>query len=66
MKNNNLLLIVLSISFLFSCNSKETRSETIDSELRTRYSKLLQYDVDSSSFPRSYNIKEGRLKKSTL
>ena len=64
------ILFVFVIGFatlLISCkpNFKTTdeKSISVDSLLNIRYNNLQSYSVDSLAFPRSYNIKEGTIKK---
>jgi rhamnogalacturonyl hydrolase YesR len=65
-----IFLFVLIIGFttlVTSCkpNLKKVGEKdiSIDSLLNLRYEQLLQYPIDSLAFPRSYTIKEGKIKK---
>ncbi|WP_299014615.1 glycoside hydrolase family 88 protein [uncultured Polaribacter sp.] len=56
------LILLITLSVLFSCKQE---SQTFNGEqaLQIRYQKLKQYTLDSLAFPRSYNIKEDKIKK---
>ncbi|MBC3759600.1 glycoside hydrolase family 88 protein [Hyunsoonleella sp. SJ7] len=61
------LLIILGFT-CFSCKSedkknKDTSKLTIDELLEVRYSKFLDYDLDSLAFARSYSHKEKAINK---
>lgn len=54
------MTIMAALLFLFSCKNENkentaANSVNIDSLLSLRYQKLLNYPIDSASFPRSYN-----------
>ena len=66
MKRVRVLLIFILGFVLISCKSKEenkTLQFESDSLLQTRYTKLLRYNIDSISFPRSYSHTNGTIKK---
>ncbi|MGB5417361.1 glycoside hydrolase family 88 protein, partial [Algibacter sp.] len=62
MKKASYLIFVLGLTLFFSCKS-EQKELTIDELLQTRYSKLLEYELDSLAFPRSYSHDKNKIKK---
>ena len=69
MKNTHPILWVLSLlCFFIACKTDTndtvvTDNNPIDSLLKIRYSYLLEYPVDSLSFPRSYSLEKEEIKK---
>ncbi|QOD60941.1 glycoside hydrolase family 88 protein [Polaribacter haliotis] len=61
-KKINNLIMVLSISILFSCTEKKKQNNSKIS-LENRYEKLLNYAPDSLAFPRSYSVVKNEIKK---
>ncbi|TBN03670.1 glucuronyl hydrolase [Hyunsoonleella flava] len=63
----SLLFLILGFTCL-SCKSEDknnvgTTEENIDALLQARYTKLLNYDVDSTAFPRSYSPEKKQIKQ---
>ncbi|RCS26565.1 glucuronyl hydrolase [Polaribacter sp. WD7] len=68
--NKQIILFVFIIGFttlITSCKPNlkkvDEKDISVDSLLNLRYEQLLQYPIDSLAFPRSYTIKEGKIKK---
>ena len=64
----NFLITIFFIVFLFACKNEQksghiSESISIDSLLNTRYQRLLEYPVDSLSFPRSFTRSTNSIKK---
>jgi len=61
-------VFILGFAFVFSCKSKDqNKSNKVDINvndlLEARYSKLLEYKLDSMAFPRSYSHKKDEINK---
>ena len=69
MNNSHPILWVISVlCFFVACKTDKNetasnRDKAIDSLLQLRYSKLLEYPVDSLSFPRSYSLEKKAINK---
>lgn len=59
---SNTIAIFLILGIFWSCQ-KEKQEFSSKKALETRYQKFLNYKPDSLSFPRSYNVKEGKIQK---
>ncbi|WP_400077428.1 glycoside hydrolase family 88 protein [Winogradskyella sp. R77965] len=65
--NKNILILIFAFTLMISCknetNSNSEDSESIDTRLEERYKKMVSYALDSTSFPRSVNLKTNTIKK---
>ncbi len=55
-KKHHFKLLILLVGLLISCNSEKKKSINPEKGLENRYVKLLNYKVDSLSFPRSMSL----------
>ena len=68
---NKISYVVLAIGFVWSIvscksdakNNKNTTSTSVDSILKVRYQKLVEYPLDSMGFPRSYTTNSKNVHK---
>ncbi|WP_299118782.1 glycoside hydrolase family 88 protein [uncultured Winogradskyella sp.] len=65
--SKNILILMFAFTLLISCKN-ESKSineepESIEKQLQKRYAKLMSYQADSLSFPRSYSHKKNEIKK---
>jgi len=60
---NKSMIYILSVLILTACNFKQDSTVGDTSLLEDRYQELLEYPVDSLSFPRSMSIKNGLIRK---
>ena len=63
----NFLITIFFVGFFFACKNEQksghiSESISIDSLLNTRYQRLLEYPVDSLSFPRSFTRSTNSIK----
>ncbi|NJX14342.1 glycoside hydrolase family 88 protein [Tamlana crocina] len=65
----SLIIFILGFACLSACKSKGENKKShgnemeIDSLLQKRFTRLLDYNIDSLAFPRSYSYKTGEIKK---
>lgn len=58
-------IFIIGFALFTGCKSKgeEIKVSNVDSLLKKRYAKLLEYQVDSVAFPRSFSYKENTIQK---
>lgn len=62
-KNYYPILVFVAIMFLGCSRNKDDSELNISTLLQKRYEKLLNYEIDSLAFPRSYSYKDKLVKK---
>lgn len=60
--NSQILILFFSFFFFISCKQKEKEFNPKDA-LEAKYVKMLNYEIDSTAFPRSYNLRESKIQK---
>lgn len=62
MRKHHFTYFIIVLSLLISCKSEKKEQYNSQKELENRYSKLLEYKLDSLAFPRSYSHEKQKIK----